>query len=224
MARPRVWHDRRVAIGGISLGLMLVGMAVGAWALVNIIVGSLSAGVSNPYVPPTIGASKDAPIDSSGSSTPTGSAEATGAATPGPIVYPLDPKTGETLGTLTIPALGQSFPLIEGTGSAELKKGVGHLVQTAMPGEPDNCVISGHRDTVFSRLGELKKGDVFVIETATGTYTYRISRIRIVDKDDRTVVVPADHAVLSVSTCYPFQYVGSAPDRYVLIADLVTTR
>jgi sortase A len=90
-----------------------------------------------------------------------------------------------------------------------------------MPGEADNCVISGHRDTVFSGLGSLEKGDVFVLETATGTHTYKISRIRIVHKDDRTVVVPTDHAVLTVSTCYPFQYVGSAPDRYVLIADLV---
>ncbi|HSQ21574.1 MAG TPA: class D sortase, partial [Coriobacteriia bacterium] len=138
------------------------------------------------------------------------------------ITYPLDPTTGEILGTLTIPALRQSFPVIEGTGTEELKRGVGHLIQTAMPGEPDNCVISGHRDTVFSRLGELEKGDVFVIETATGTYTYEISRVRIVHKDDRTVVVPTDHAVLTVSTCYPFQYVGSAPDRYVLIADLIT--
>jgi len=98
---------------------------------------------------------------------------------------------------------------------------VGHLVQTAMPGEADNCIISGHRDTVFTRLGEVKKGDLLVMETATGTYTYKVSRIRIVHKDDRTVVVPTDHAVLTVSTCYPFQYVGAAPDRYVLIADLV---
>jgi sortase A len=164
---------------------------------------------------------RDASISALTSSTPTVSADASSATSPQQLVYPLDPATGEIFATLTIPALGQSFPVIEGTGTNELKRGVGHLVQTAMPGEADNCIISGHRDTVFTRLGELKKGDLLVVESATGTYTYKISRIRIVHKDDRTVVVPTDHAVLTVSTCYPFRYVGSAPDRYVLIADLV---
>ncbi|MDO8880235.1 MAG: class D sortase [Coriobacteriia bacterium] len=214
MDRPRVWGDRRFLLGSASLGVVLLGIVISAWALANIVVGPAPVTGPAPYVP------KSEPVRSS--STPTGSAEATSAAAPRQATtYALDPATGDILGTLTIPALDQSFPVIEGTGTEELKRGVGHLVQTALPGEPDNCVISGHRDTVFSRLGSLEIGDVFVIETATGTYTYKISRIRIVHKDDRTVVVPTDHAVLSVSTCYPFQFVGSAPDRYVLIADLV---
>jgi len=75
---------------------------------------------------------------------------------------------------------------------------------------------------VFTRLGELKKGDRLVVDTAAGRFTYQIRRIRIVDKDDRTVIVPTDHAVLTVTTCYPFRYVGNAPDRYILIADLIT--
>lgn len=184
-----------------------------AWALANIVAGS------SPVV------SSTAPARTAiGASIPTSSADASRTARPKQVVYPIDPAKGDILGTLTIPALKQSFPVIEGTGTEELKRGVGHLVQTAMPGEADNCVISGHRDTVFSRLGELRKGDLLTVETATGTHTYKIRRIRIVHKDDRTVVVPADHAVLSVSTCYPFQYVGAAPDRYVLIADLVAGR
>jgi sortase A len=212
MDRPRLWRDKRFLAGSTSLGLVILGIVISAWALANIVGGAAPATGLNPYVPR---------IEATESSTPTGSAVATNAAGSRQFTYPLDPATGEILGTLTIPALDQSFPVIEGTGTEELKRGVGHLVQTAMPGEPDNCVISGHRDTVFSRLGSLELGDVFVIETATGTYTYKITRIRIVHKDDRTVVVPTDHAVLSVSTCYPFQFVGSAPDRYVLIADLV---
>lgn len=218
MARPRLWHDRRVVVGSVSLGLVALGIAVATWALVNIIAST--TGVPNEL--PTTRASGDGLVDSGSPSTPTVSADASGTAVPEKVAYPLDPTTGEVLGTLTIPALGQSFPVIEGTGKDELKKGVGHIIETAMPGEPDNCVISGHRDTVFPRLGELEEGDVLVMETATGTYTYEISQIRIVDKDDRTVVVHTDHAVLTVSTCYPFQYVGSAPDRYVLMADLVT--
>jgi sortase A len=193
---------------------MVLGIVASAWALANILIGFA------PLAPVT-GTSRDAPVTGAASSAPAASADASVATDPQQLVYPLDPATGEVFATLTIPALDQSFPVIEGTGADELKRGVGHLVQTAMPGEADNCIISGHRDTVFTRLGEVKKGDLLVMETATGTYTYKVSRIRIVHKDDRTVVVPTDHAVLTVSTCYPFQYVGSAPDRYVLIADLV---
>lgn len=128
------------------------------------------------------------------------------------------------MGSLSIPALKQKLPIIEGTGTDDLKKGVGHFIKSVLPGERDNCVLSGHRDTVFARLGELKIGDRLIVETSAGTYTYQIKRIRIVHKDDRTVIVPTDHAVLTVSTCYPFHYIGSAPDRYVLSADLVGRR
>lgn len=142
-------------------------------------------------------------------------------ATEAVVTYPAKGVKGQTIGLLTIPALNKRLPIIEGTGVAELKKGVGHYSQSVLPGEADNCVLSGHRDTVFRRLGELKKGDRFIAETAAGRFTYQISRIRIVDKDDRTVIVPTDHAVLTVTTCYPFRYVGNAPDRYILSADLV---
>lgn len=213
MDRTRFSRDRRLFVNRVSLVLVVLGVAVSAWALANIVAGSSPTIRSTTPVSTVIGAS-----------IPTASADASSAAGPKQVVYPIDPDKGEILGTLTVPALKQSFPVIEGTGTKELKRGVGHLVQTAMPGEADNCVISGHRDTVFSRLGELKKGDLLIMETATGTHTYVIRRIRIVHKDDRTVVVPTNHAVLSVSTCYPFRYVGNAPDRYVLIADLVAGR
>ena len=128
------------------------------------------------------------------------------------------------MGSLSIPALKQKLPIIEGTSDADLKKGVGHFIQSGLPGAQDNCVLSGHRDTVFSKLGQLKIGDVFITQTAAGTFTYAIRRIRIVGKNDRTVIVPTGHAVLTVTTCYPFYFIGSAPDRYVLSADLVTSR
>lgn len=137
-------------------------------------------------------------------------------------LYPVYPAQGDNIGTLTIPALEQKLPIIEGTGTEELKKGVGHFIQSVLPGVEDNCVLSGHRDTVFTRLGELKIGDRLIVQTSAGTFTYEIKRIRIVDKDDKTVIVPTDHAVLTVTTCYPFDFIGNAPDRYILVADLVT--
>jgi sortase A len=135
--------------------------------------------------------------------------------------YERQPKTGDEIGSLSIPTLNQNWPIIEGTEEEELAKGVGHFSQSVLPGLPDNCVLSGHRDTVFSEIWKLKLKDKLIVETSAGIFTYEISNIRIVDKDDRTVIVPTDHAVLTITTCYPFNFVGSAPKRYILVADLV---
>lgn len=138
----------------------------------------------------------------------------------GPL-YPVRPEVGETIGELYIPALAATLPIVHGTDEDELAKGVGHFAGSVLPGEQDNSVLSGHRDTVFRKLGEVKKGDELVVTTAAGTFTYKVKKIRIVDEDDRTVIVPKPKATLTVTTCYPFDFVGSAPERYILIADLV---
>jgi sortase A len=77
------------------------------------------------------------------------------------------------------------------------------------------------RDTVFSEIGKLKLKDKLIVETSAGIFTNEISNIRIVDKDDRTVIVPTRNAVLTMPTCYPFNFVGSPPKRYILVEDLV---
>lgn len=136
------------------------------------------------------------------------------------VLYTAYPAAGESIGSLTIPAINKKLPIVQGTGADELAKGVGHFSQSVLPGEEDNCVLSGHRDTVFAKLGKLKIGDELIVQTAAGTFTYKINRIRIVHKDDKTVIVPTDHAVLTLTTCYPFSFVGYAPDRYILVADL----
>lgn len=128
---------------------------------------------------------------------------------------------GGTIGTITIPELHRTLPIVQGTDSDDLEKGVGHYVRSVMPGASDNCVLSGHRDTVFAGLDTVGIGDRLVVRTRAGSFTYKVRRIRIVHKDDRTVIVPADHAVLTVTTCYPFHWIGPAPDRFVLVADLV---
>lgn len=212
--------------GALSLGLVAAGVLLSAWALVNILAhpsGVADKDASDGKATRSSSESSDTSGTADTSATADASRTADVTVTP-TVAYPANPKKGDVMGTLMIPALKQTFPVVQGTGSAELKKGVGHMVETAMPGEPDNCVISGHRDTVFTDLGKLKVKDLLLIETAKGSFTYQIRLIRIVHKDDRTVVVPADHAVLTVSTCYPFRYVGSAPDRYVLIADLVASK
>ena len=137
------------------------------------------------------------------------------------VAYSEIPKTGEKIGSLTIPAIKLKLPIYEGTSSKQLDKGVGHFIQSVLPGEVDNCVLSGHRTSVFSKLGMLKKDDQLIVRTSAGEFVYNIKRIRIVDKDDKTVIVPTENGVLTLSTCYPFRYIGSAPKRYIISADLV---
>ena len=139
------------------------------------------------------------------------------------ILYPIMPTVGEKIGSLKIPALNQVIPIYHGTDDDELKKGIGHFSRSVLPGEKDNSVLSGHRDTVFRKLGQLQIKDQLIVETAAGIFTYEIREIKIVDLNDKTIITPTNHAVLTVTTCYPFDFIGSAPDRYILIADLVTS-
>lgn len=137
-------------------------------------------------------------------------------------LYPVRPKKGENIGELIILKLGASLPIVHGTDEEELEKGVGHFSKSVLPGEDDNSVLSGHRDTVFRKLGEVGKGDILVVETEAGKFTYKVKNVRIVDKDDRTVIVPKPRATLTVSTCYPFDYIGDSPERYILVANLAS--
>ncbi|WP_246017756.1 class D sortase [Mesobacillus subterraneus] len=136
-------------------------------------------------------------------------------------LYAQRPKKGEMMGNLTIPKIKANLPIYHGTDEDELEKGVGHFAGSVLPGERDNSVLSGHRDTVFRKLGEVGKGDLLVVTTEAGTFTYKVRKVRIVDADDRTVIVPTPRPTLTVSTCYPFDYIGDAPERYILVADLV---
>lgn len=137
-------------------------------------------------------------------------------------LYPVRPKMGEEIGELYIPKLKTKLPIFHGTNEDELEKGVGHFAGSVLPGENDNSVLSGHRDTVFRKLGQVGEGDLLIVRTSAGEFTYKVNKVRIVDEDDRTVIVPKPRATLTVSTCYPFDYIGSAPERYILVAYLTS--
>lgn len=139
-------------------------------------------------------------------------------------IYAVYPVEGDNIGSLTIPVLKLKLSIFQGTGTKELKEGVGHFTQSVLPGEKDNCVFSGHRDTVFRQIGNLKIGDQLIVQTSAGIFTYEVSGTRIVHEDDKTVIVPIDHAVLTMTTCYPFNAIGNAPDRYIVSADLVKNK
>lgn len=140
------------------------------------------------------------------------------------LLYPERPEQGELIGELIIPTLEAKLPIYHGTDEEELEKGIGHFADSVLPGEKDNSILSGHRDTVFRKLGEVGKGDLLVVKTSAGEFTYKVKQVRIVDKDDRTVIVPKPRATLTVSTCYPFDFIGASPERYILVADLVSSK
>jgi sortase A len=133
-------------------------------------------------------------------------------------------KVGEKIGELIIPRMGEILPIVEGTDEKSLEKGVGRYRDdnlTVQIGETGHVVLAGHRDTVLRGVGELKIGDKLYIRYEGHIFTYQIRKTWITHADDRTVIVPIDRPVLSLTTCYPFDYVGSAPDRYIIRADLV---
>ena len=129
---------------------------------------------------------------------------------------------GDFIGTLAIPRINKVISIYEGTEESQLKKGAGHYIKSVLPGAMDNSVIAGHRDSVFSKFGSLKVGDPITVTTTYGKFVYIIDSFRIVKADDRTVIVPTEEATLTLSTCYPFRFVGNAPKRFIVTALLAS--
>jgi len=128
-------------------------------------------------------------------------------------------KKGEAIGKLIIPKMKAELPIVEGVDPADLLKGVGHDHDTLLPLDNGQTVLSGHRDTVFKGIGVLEVGDTLTVSLPYGDFDYRITKTYIVDAKDRTVIVPHDSEILTVTTCYPFNFVGDAPDRYIINAE-----
>jgi sortase A len=137
------------------------------------------------------------------------------------ILYPVTPDKGEKIGTISLPTLGLTWPVYEGTTEDELSLGVGHYTGSVLPGIRDNSVLSGHRNTVFGRLGELEVGDQIIVSTGAGDFTYEVCAFRVVERTSRDVIVPTPTAVLTLTTCHPFDSVFPTTDAFIVSADLV---
>jgi sortase A len=131
------------------------------------------------------------------------------------------PQRRAPLGVLEVPNIGLLAPLLEGTDALTLNRGVGRIAGTARPGEAGNLGIAGHRDSFFRGLKDIKPGDPIVLKTAAGTDTYVVDRSRIVSPRDVSVLRAEAAPSLTLITCYPFYYVGKAPQRFVVTAYLV---
>jgi len=131
------------------------------------------------------------------------------------------PRAGALVGRIEISRLGVSAMVIEGTTKSTLRRAVGHIAGTALPGRPGNVGLSGHRDTFFRPLRNIRQDDIITLTTAIAEYRYRVVSTKVVGPRD-VAVLDADGAeILTLVTCYPFYFVGSAPDRFVVRAERV---
>lgn len=131
---------------------------------------------------------------------------------------------GDYIGSMIIPALQKELPIYQGTNLATLDKGVGHFIQSVLPGERDNSVFSAHRETAFAGIGNLVIGDKIVLTTVAGTFTYTVSTTRIVKDDDLTVIVPTSTPTITLITCYPFKPFATTNERYIVSANLIISK
>jgi sortase A len=128
------------------------------------------------------------------------------------------------IGRIEVPRLNLTAIVREGVDSKTLRRAVGHIPSTALPGMPGNVGMAGHRDTFFRNLRDIKKDDRITVETLHGNYEYLVDSIRIVKPNDVSVLkTAAGSSSLTLVTCYPFNYVGSAPNRFIVRARQVAT-
>ena len=126
---------------------------------------------------------------------------------------------GTPIGRLEIPRLGLSSVVIEGDGVAALLVGVGHLADTPLPWQGGNSALAAHRDTFFRPLAGIRPKDVIRFSTADAELEYVVTETMIVEPTDVEVLDPTMTATLTLITCYPFDYVGPAPNRFIVRAE-----
>jgi len=125
------------------------------------------------------------------------------------------------IAVLRIRTLGIEVPVLPGTDDVTLDRAVGHIEDTALPGTDGNSGIAGHRDGFFRGIKDIAIDDAIEIETRHGKEVYRVQRTWVVSPDDTSVLDATPTPSLTLVTCYPFYYVGPAPQRFIVRAERV---
>lgn len=133
-------------------------------------------------------------------------------------------QTGALIGRLEVPRLKVSGIAREGADARTLRRAIGHVSDTALPGEKGNAAFAGHRDTFFRRLQYVRAGDAIVVTTGDARYEYVVRETRVVKPRDVWVLDPTEDPTLTLVTCHPFNYIGAAPNRFIVRAVLVDRR
>jgi sortase A len=130
-------------------------------------------------------------------------------------------KLEEPLAVLSIPKIALEVPVFEGTDAITLNRGAGRIAGTALPGQSGNIGIAAHRDGFFRKLKDIDPGDRIELTTIDGRSEYAVADIMVVSPSDVSVLRPGSRTTLTLVTCYPFYYIGDAPQRYVVHALLI---
>ncbi len=125
------------------------------------------------------------------------------------------------VGRIEVRRLGVSAMVVEGTTATDLRRAAGHIRGTGMPGVPGNVGIAAHRDTFFRPLRNIRKDDLITLTTIAAEYRYRVVSMKIVDPSDVSVLNSSTDEILTLVTCYPFYFIGSAPGRFIVRAERV---
>lgn len=138
---------------------------------------------------------------------------------PAPLAEPQLLTLGEVLGQIEIPSLDFRAIILHGDSPELLRRGIGHLPETPLPGELGNVALAGHRDTFFRPLRRIRAGDLITLRTFKGeNFQYRVESMSIVSPADVDVLRSSDRRQLTLITCFPFNYLGSAPNRFIVRA------
>lgn len=128
---------------------------------------------------------------------------------------------GGVIGSIEISRLGMLAAIAEGTDTTTLRRAVGHIRGTGLPGHSENVGLAGHRDTFFRPLKDVRQNDIITLTTLGGKFNYRVVSTRVVVPTETSVLDSGGTESLTLVTCYPFFYVGSAPDRFIVKAERI---
>ena len=207
----RTWTERALLVTGVFLLAVFVAAQVDRFLASDALLKAFpAAGPSAPAPSPAGMAPEDPSIDSDDGTRVMNNPQTvngTGAA-------------AMPLAVLRIPAIHLDVPVLEGTDVLTLNHAAGRIPGTALPGKAGNIGIAAHRDGFFRNLGKLRIGDPIELQTRDGVETYVVEQTEIVMPDDVSVLNPRPVPSLTLVTCYPFQYLGRAPQRYIVTASL----
>jgi sortase A len=131
-------------------------------------------------------------------------------------------RTGEPVGSLQIVRVGLSGVVVEGDSDAVLDRAIGHLPDTPLPWHSGNTALAAHRDALFRPLRDVRLGDVLRLKTPYGDFDYQVRETLIVKPQDVWVIDPTPSSMLTLISCYPFDYIGHAPERFIVRAERIT--
>jgi sortase A len=132
---------------------------------------------------------------------------------------PTTVDVGDPIGWLEIPTIGLSAAVVHGDSDDLLKTAIGHLPDTPLPWDTGNSALAAHRDTLFRSLRHIRLNDIVRLKTAHGDLEYRVHQTFVVGPEDVWVLDPTSEETLTLITCYPFNYVGNAPRRFIVRAE-----